>query len=105
MYEAQSHNDWKHIIADSGVKVVLVPNPKVFQTVSSYIGHIGQLQHVISLEHDPANVHSIAHHLQVGAKHQVPAFKPHKNDLATIIYTSGTTVSGLFHTNKIELTF
>ncbi len=92
MYEAQLEKDWKYIIADSDSKLALVANDTIYEKVSAYVGKVGILQSVLSMDADEQYMHSYKRWMKVAASMKpVPPVSIRPSELCTIIYTSGTT--------------
>ena len=95
MYEAQLEKDWHYIIKDSGSKLLLVANEKIYQRSLKFLDDSSlNLKSIISFDSDPSYLHSYQRWMTVvQAEPAISAFKvvDPDNHLATIIYTSGTT--------------
>jgi len=89
MYEAELESTWEYIIKDSGVKLLMVSKPEIYQKVIKITERIPTLEHVFVIETNGAG--SMAELESIGSKNPVPSSKPKKNDIAALIYTSGTT--------------
>jgi long-subunit acyl-CoA synthetase (AMP-forming) len=90
-----NHYSRKYIIEDSGAKVALVATNHILKHINELVGKVGNLNHVLCFEdHDKSSSTSFAACLARGASAsvKVPSYKPDAEELATLIYTSGTTV-------------
>src|SRR5215471_7788412 len=90
MYESQLEKDWVFIIRDSGLKVLFVATPEIYEKVKDLPSSIPTLKHVVRLSGDGPGL-SYADLLEKGGKAPAPLVKPQASDLAGLIYTSGTT--------------
>ena len=89
MYEAELVQVWKYIIADSGIKVLFVSNPEIFEKVKDFPKEIPTLKHILIIESD--GDHSMAALEKKGAAKPVAPKIPKAEDVCELIYTSGTT--------------
>jgi long-chain acyl-CoA synthetase len=89
MYEAELESTWEYIIKDSGVKLLMVSKPEIYEKVIKFTKTIPDLEHVFVIESNGSG--SMAELESIGEKHPVASAKPKKNDIAALIYTSGTT--------------
>ena len=89
MYEAELESTWEYIIKDSGVKLLMVSKPEIYEKVIKFTETIPTLEHVFVIETNGEN--SMAELESIGKKNLVPSVKPGENDIAALIYTSGTT--------------
>ena len=89
MYEAELESTWEYIIKDSGVKLLFVSKPEIYEKVIKFTETIPALEHVFVIETNGEN--SMAELESIGEKNPVLSVKPEKNDIAALIYTSGTT--------------
>lgn len=89
MYEAELPRIMKYIIADSGVKVLLVSRDDILEKVKDFPDEIEGLERIYVIESD--NEDSMAQLERAGRENPVPSIKPDKADIAGLIYTSGTT--------------
>jgi long-chain acyl-CoA synthetase len=102
VYPTLTGQQVRHILKDSGARVVIVSTPAQLDKVRQISEPLPQLQSLVAMEPAPpetGRVHSFATLLEKGRAHleQDPnAFRAgadavQPDDLATIIYTSGTT--------------
>jgi len=89
MYEAELLHVWKYIVKDSGVKVLFVANPAVYEKVKDFPKDIPTLERIFII--DGAGENTMAAVEKLGAAHPVPSLRPDPDDIAGLIYTSGTT--------------
>ena len=89
MYEAELESTWEYIIKDSGVNLLMVSKPEIYEKVIKFIETIPTLEHVFVI--DTNGEGSMAELESIGEKNPVASAKPKKNDIAALIYTSGTT--------------
>ena len=91
MYEAQVERDWQHILADSGASVCLVSGAVVGSRVAAVVRDVPGVKHVVDLDAPVTDAHGYLGLIEWGKSHPVAAVTPDGNDLAEIVYTSGTT--------------
>jgi len=89
MYEAELVQVWKYIIADSGIKVLFVSKPEIYEKIKDFPKDIPTLKHIIIIESEAAN--SMAALEKKGSVKPVAPKSPAAEDVAELIYTSGTT--------------
>jgi long-chain acyl-CoA synthetase len=89
MYEAELVQVWKYIIADSGIKVLFVSKPEIYEKIKDFPKDIPTLKHIIIIESEGDN--SMAALEKKGAAKPVAPKSPKAEDVAELIYTSGTT--------------
>lgn len=90
-YEVTLPREWKFILENSGAKVVLAATNEIYETVKAFIGEVPSLERVIGFELDASHPDSFKGALAAGAKTPVPMGEPSSDDVACILYTSGTT--------------
>lgn len=88
MYEQELVHTWKYIIRDSAVKFLLVSTPEIYEQVKDFTEEIATLEYIYLM--DPEEKNSLAALEQAGRQHPAEAEIPHHNDIAVLIYTSGT---------------
>ena len=91
MYEAELVQTWKYIIKDSGLKVLFVSKPEIYEKVKDFPKEIPTLQHVFVIDAPSDKVPSMADVEKMGAAKPIPSEHPSPEDVAGLIYTSGTT--------------
>jgi len=89
MYEAELTQIWKYIVTDSGIKVLFVSKPAIFEKVKDFPKEIATLERIVLVEGSGEG--SMAWVEDLGSKKPVPSIKPDPQDIAALIYTSGTT--------------
>ncbi|MFA5180656.1 MAG: long-chain fatty acid--CoA ligase [Syntrophales bacterium] len=89
MYEAELLSVWKYIIKDSGLKILFVANPGIYEKVKDFPTDIPALEKIFII--DSTGAGSMAAVEEAGAAHPVPSARPMPDDIAGLIYTSGTT--------------
>jgi len=89
MYEAELVHVWKYIIADSGIKVLFVSTPEIYEKIKDFPKHIPTLKLIIIIESEAEN--SMAALEKKGSAKPVAWQSPAAEDVAELIYTSGTT--------------
>lgn len=91
MYEVQSERDWRHILADSGARVCLFSGAAVGDRVAAVARDVGTLRHLVDFDatdEPPSGYRAL---LSLGRQHPTAALQPSPQDVAEIVYTSGTT--------------
>ena len=89
MYEKELEKTWKYIIKDSGLKFLVVSRPEIFEKVKDYPAEIPTLEKIYLIE--GASENNLAALEKLGAEKPVDPLIPHHDDIAVLIYTSGTT--------------
>jgi long-chain acyl-CoA synthetase len=89
MYEAELVHVWKYIIADSGIKVLFVSTPEIYEKIKDFPKDIPTLKQIIIIESGTEN--SMAALEKKGSAKPVAWRSPAAEDVAELIYTSGTT--------------
>lgn len=89
MYEAELLQVWKYIIADSGIKVLFVSKPDIYEKIKNFPQDIPTLKHIFIIDSEGEN--SMAALEKKGVAHPVAPLVPKADDIAELIYTSGTT--------------
>jgi long-chain acyl-CoA synthetase len=89
MYEKELVQTWKYIIKDSAIKLLVVSTPEIYEQVKGFAAEIPSLKDifVIGAEGDQS-MDSLE---KMGAENPVEPLIPHYDDVAVLIYTSGTT--------------
>lgn len=91
MYEVQTPKDWKYIIEDSGSKVLLVANQKIYEKCVGFIKELDSLERVIFFDGPSDHEDAYAKWLSFGKDHPAAITHPEPKDICGFIYTSGTT--------------
>lgn len=88
MYEQELVQTWKYIIKDSAVKFLLVSTPEIYEKVKDFPKEIKTLEHIYVMESSGEN--SLSALEKMGQQDPVEPEIPHYDDIAVLIYTSGT---------------
>ena len=91
MYENELEKIWKFIINDSGIKLLLVSSPEIYEKVMTFKDETPALEKVFIIDAQGEN--SMAELERQGKANPVKSIKPEPSDIAVLIYTSGTTGS------------
>jgi len=89
MYEKELLQTWKYIINDSSVKFLLVSSKEIYEQVKDFTSEIDSLENIYLIEGSGEN--SMAELERLGEANPVEPEVPHYDDIAILIYTSGTT--------------
>lgn len=89
MYEKELLQTWKYIIRDSAVKFLLVSTPEIYEQVKDFPADIPSLENIFIMDSDAEN--SLAALEKMGEEEPVEPLIPGHDDIAVLIYTSGTT--------------
>ena len=89
MYEAELVQIWKYIIADSGIKVLLVSKSEIYEKIKDFPKDIEALKHIFVI--DAQGEGSMAALEKAGQAKPVASQIPTPDEIAELIYTSGTT--------------
>ena len=89
MYEKELIKIWKYIIQDSGLKFLLVSTPEIYEKVKDFPREIPALKNIYII--DALSDNSLAALEKAGESSPVAPLIPHPDDIAVLIYTSGTT--------------
>ncbi len=89
MYEKELAKTWKYIIEDSGLKFLMVSTPEIYEKIKEFAGNIPTLEHIYIIESEGENSFSALE--KAGEANPVGPLIPHPDDIAVLIYTSGTT--------------
>jgi long-chain acyl-CoA synthetase len=92
MYEAETQEDWIHILDDSGAKVLFAATDGIRAQVDEIKDRLPALEKIVVID-DPAGGDAIdfTELLTRGAENPAPMAVVEASDLAGLIYTSGTT--------------
>ena len=91
MYEKELWQTWKYIIKDSAIKFLMVSTPEIYEQVKDFPKEIPTLEHIYIIDAEGEN--SMAALEKMGAENPVEPEVPHYDDVAVLIYTSGTTAA------------
>lgn len=95
LYPNISENDYKYILNDASIKLIVVGNAELSQKIQNIKSEVPSLQHLFSFDvvegvTNWSAIHERSNETEVETvKERMSLVKSH--DLATIIYTSGTT--------------
>ncbi len=89
MYEKELPKIWKHIIKDSGLKILFVANELIYASIEQIRDDLPDLQHVFLIDGNAAK--TIVDLEEEGHKIPLRSTTPKPTDTAVLIYTSGTT--------------
>jgi long-chain acyl-CoA synthetase len=89
MYEKELWQTWKYIIKDSAIKFLMVSTPEIYEQVKDFPKEIPTLENIYII--DAGGENSLAALERSGADSPVEPAIPHFDDVAVLIYTSGTT--------------
>lgn len=92
MYEQQTERDWKYIVKDSDMTMLLVATQHVLSRTKSYVNTVGSLKNVLCFDATSDSEHSIQRWITATDRDPpVACYMPHEEDISAIVYTSGTT--------------
>jgi len=93
MYEAQLEKDWRHILEDSGAKLLLVSTEDIYGRASNLLEVIPTLDRILCFDAPETKRYAFQRHMAraAAAGEAVEPVYPSPDDVASIIYTSGTT--------------
>ncbi len=89
MYEAELSQVWEYIIKDSAVKVLFVSKPEIYEKVKNFPKKIPTLKKIIQMKGEGKDTMSELE--KIGAKKKVKSIYPKPDEVAVLVYTSGTT--------------
>jgi long-chain acyl-CoA synthetase len=89
MYEAELPQVWEYIVKDSGTKVLFVANPEVQAKVAGFPAQNPTLERIVLLRGTGPG--TMAELEAIGARQPVPSIHPSPEEVAVLVYTSGTT--------------
>ena len=89
MYESQPVADWQFVIRDAGVRVLFVSNGAVRDNLVAGTKDLGALQHIVRLDAPETDEDTFQRLAATAAR--VPVQRPTAEDVAALLYTSGTT--------------
>jgi long-chain acyl-CoA synthetase len=95
MYESQLEKDWEFIVRDSDLKVLFVATADILRKVKDFPAKIPNLKHLVLIadtsDGQAAGATTYKQLMQKGAAQPVPAVRSESADVASLLYTSGTT--------------
>ena len=89
MYESENYRTWEYIIKDSNVRFLLVSTPAIYEQIKKLKDKIPALENIYII--DTTGEQSMNHLESIGETKIVPSHIPASSDIASLIYTSGTT--------------
>lgn len=91
LYEVQRPAEWEFILGDCGAMTVIASRAPIVEAVQAIRAHLPALRHVIGIELPDDHPDSLAGLCARAGEAAVPAAAVRPEDLAEIVYTSGTT--------------
>ncbi len=91
MYEAQQPTEWEFILRDCGATVVFGRTPAIVGILDEMQPRLPALRHVIQIEGSASDARTMAALAAEGRAHPAPTRPAAPEDLAGLVYTSGTT--------------
>jgi long-chain acyl-CoA synthetase len=88
MYESELEKTWRYIVQDSGIKVLFIKDQGIYDQVKSYPDAIETLQKLVFIRGEGELTMAALESL--GKESPVASIKPDWNEVASLIYTSGT---------------
>lgn len=89
MYEAELAPVWEYIIKDSGIKILFVSKTEIFEKIKDLSSGIPTLEKIYLMQEAAKN--TMAELEAIGEKKPVKAIYPAPEEVAVLVYTSGTT--------------
>jgi len=89
MYEKELAQTWKYIIKDSAIKLLVVSTLDIYDQVKAFQAEIPTLKDIFVIE--TTGDQSMESLEKLGLANPVEPLIPHYDDVAVLIYTSGTT--------------
>ncbi|HOS97631.1 MAG TPA: AMP-binding protein, partial [Deltaproteobacteria bacterium] len=89
MYEAELTHVWEYIVRDSGIKVLFVSKPEIAEKVKDFPKRIPTLEKIYLIPGTGSG--TMAELEQAGEKKPVKSIHPEPEEVAVLVYTSGTT--------------
>lgn len=89
MYEAELVHVWEYIVKDSGVKVLFVSKPQILEKIKDFPSRIPTLEKIILIPGEGPG--TMAELEKAGERKPVKSIYPDPEDVAVLVYTSGTT--------------
>ena len=91
MYEAQAESDWRHILADSGARACLMSGGAVGPGVRALQPTLPALRTLVDFDGPASDPGSFMSLIARGERHPLAPVALRGEDLAELVYTSGTT--------------
>ncbi|MEA2042975.1 MAG: long-chain fatty acid--CoA ligase [Bacteroidota bacterium] len=89
MYENETQRTWEYIIKDAGIKFLLISTEEIYEQLKHLLKETDSLENIYIIETEAEN--SMKALEEYGAKNPVEPQIPNSNEIAALIYTSGTT--------------
>jgi long-chain acyl-CoA synthetase len=89
MYEAELVHIWEYIVCDSGLKVLFVSRPEIYERVRDFHQRIPSLERIVLIPGEGKDTMSELE--AIGRQNPVKAIYPEPEEVAVLVYTSGTT--------------
>ena len=89
MYEAELTHVWEYIIKDSAMKVLFVSKPEIYERIKDFPSRIPTLEKIYLIQGQGKNTMSELE--KIGEDKPVKAIYPKPEEVAVLVYTSGTT--------------
>jgi long-chain acyl-CoA synthetase len=90
MYESQRDGDWTFVIRDAGVRVLFVSTPAIHRKLRTLADAIPGVREIVVFD-DSGSSAEVTFAGLAAEKEAVPLDRPSADDVAAILYTSGTT--------------
>ncbi|HEY3233739.1 MAG TPA: long-chain fatty acid--CoA ligase [Polyangiaceae bacterium] len=91
MYEVQHPTEWEFIIQDCKAKIAIGSSSAVYQQLREIAGRVACVEQVVGIELAPEHEHAYRRLLKLGADFSTAAQDPDEEEIAGLLYTSGTT--------------
>ncbi len=91
MYESQSSQEWEYILQDSAASIVFAHNSVIHAVIERISKKLPHIKHVIDIHEDESEHLCFNKLLKLGIAHPTPVIPAVRDDIMSIIYTSGTT--------------
>jgi len=91
MYESELEKTWRYIVEDSGIKLLFVKDQGIYNRVNAYQDAIETLQKIVIIRGEGELTMAALETL--GKESPVASIKPDFSEVASLIYTSGTSGS------------
>jgi long-chain acyl-CoA synthetase len=89
MYEAELTHIWEYIIRDSGIKILFVSKTDIYERIKDFPSGIPTLEKIYLMQGTAQD--TMAQLEAIGEKKPVKAIYPAPEEVAVLVYTSGTT--------------
>ena len=89
MYEAELTHVWEYIIKDSGTKILFVSKMEIYEKIKDFPSRTPTLEKICMMQGTAKD--TMAELETIGEKKPVKAIYPKPEEVAVLVYTSGTT--------------